>query len=170
MHNQDWEFLVGESRHTVIYGNPESEKSTGVFLIFYCYVLQLSVFQVPFKTKRDEQLLCVFPASPGLPGPLLKSSLFFRRKAKQSDNGGRESELELVSGSLYHRPALATKQPGALGRPHPLMTLLGLTFFLLGNRSFEVESEAFCESTQSAKWQVTSGPAPEPGKIMRILS
>lgn len=49
-----------------MYGNLESEISTGEVSIVYCYVLQLSIFQVQLEIKRDEQLLCVIPASSGL--------------------------------------------------------------------------------------------------------
>lgn len=97
----------------VICRNPESEEATDEFPIFY-YVLQLSGFQVPFKIKGDEQLLCVFPASPGLPSPLWTSTVFFIRRAKAARCGtqgkrmGDDVQKPRFYNCLGHQSSLVT--------------------------------------------------------------
>lgn len=69
--------LVEESRDMVIYRNPECEGTVAALPISYCYVSQLSIFQVWFKSQRDEQLLSVFPASSDI-ASLLTSTILYK--------------------------------------------------------------------------------------------
>lgn len=113
---------------------------------YFIVLSHKSAFFRSGKIKRDEQLLCVFPASPFLPSPLWASSLC-KEGVRKSDKACRESTLEVVWRSLLFTPDWATKQPHRLGRPIPL----GPHSSHLGNGSSNPESETFCASTQSAK-------------------